>query len=83
MAVNDTDVEMVVMGPGMVTRYDLHVDVEADDHPKRRVNLGDRTQEIKRKLRMLIDQIHHPKSPGSHPKCRLRVRLYPEESMDI
>ena len=82
LAASDIEVEVVAMDPGLRTRYDLHIEVEANDHPERRRDLERRAHWIAREIRVFFNQVDTWKLPGP-PKGWVWVKLVPAHWVEL
>jgi hypothetical protein len=52
------------MDPGLRTKYDLHITVEANEYPERRRNLKDEWEEICDETKALLKSLEVHEVPG-------------------
>ncbi len=77
LSAGDVEIDVEPMPKGMRTKYDLRIEVEANEYPERRKNLGQRRKEILRKIRLWFYEKYKGEMPL--PKGCLWVKLFPAE----
>ncbi len=82
LTANDVEVNVGAMDSGSLTRYDLHVEVEANDYPMRRRDLERRTHKIAAEVRIFFNRSETWKSPGP-PKGWVWVQLVPAHWVEL
>ena len=79
---SDVEVDVAEMSPKMQTRYDLHIEVEANDYPDRRKDLDQRAQRVAEQVRIFFNQ-RAPWQPSYLPKGWVWVKLVPAAWVEL
>lgn len=82
LVASDIEVEVADMNPGLRTRYDLHIEVEANDYPERRRDLERRAHWIAREVRIFFNRAETWKL-SEPPKGWVWVKLVPAHWVEL